>query len=385
MVKRDYYEVLGVGKNASTAEMKAAYRKLALEFHPDRNPDNKEAEEKFKEASEAYEVLSDNDKRTRYDQFGHNGLRGGQDFHQYTNINDIFSTFGDIFGGGSIFDDFFGGGSGKSGRRQQGERGPDLKIRLQLTLEEIANGTQKTLKIKRYIVCDECKGSGAKGSSGHSTCHSCSGSGEIRQVSRSMFGQFVNISTCPTCNGEGRIIKERCTKCHGESRVRTEDKVEIEIPAGVESGNYLPVRGKGNAGRRGGQYGDLIVIMDEKEHDVFTRNGHNVLFRQSISYPDAALGADIEVPTLYGTEKIRIDAGTQPNTTITLKDKGIPKLNSYGQGDQIVIVDVYVPTKLSSAEKELMKQLADSDNIHPKNDTAKRKKDFFDRVKDAFF
>ncbi len=385
MVKRDYYEVLGVGKNATVAEMKTSYRKLALEFHPDKNPDNKEAEERFKEASEAYEVLSDQDKRARYDQFGHNGLRGGQDFHQYTNINDIFSAFGDIFSGGSIFDEFFGGHSQRGGRPHHGQRGSDLKIRLQLTLEEIANGTQKTLKIKRYVVCDECNGSGAKSASGHSTCHSCNGSGEIRQVSSSMFGQFVNISTCPTCNGEGQIITEKCDKCYGESRVRSEDKVEIEIPAGVESGNYLPVRGKGNAGRRGGQYGDLIVIMEEKEHDVFTRNGHDVLFRQSISYPDAALGTEIEVPTLFGTEKIKIHAGTQPNTTIKLKDKGIPKLNSYGQGDQIVMVDVYVPVKLSSEEKALMKQLAESDNISPKNNSDKKKKDFFDKVKDAFF
>ncbi len=386
MSKRDYYEVLGLARGADKSAIKSAYRKMAIKFHPDKNPNDSEAEEKFKEASEAYEVLSDDAKRQRYDQFGHEGLRGGRDYHTYTDINDIFSMFSDVFSGGghgSIFDDFFSGGTRRSRSRNHGERGSDLKIRIPLTLEEIAKGTEKTLKIKRYDKCNTCNGTGAKNDS-FKTCQQCGGTGEVRQVTRSVFGQFVNISPCSNCNGEGRIIAEPCTDCLGDGRTQIEDTIHVDIPPGVEEGNYLPVRGKGNVGRRGGSTGDLIVVMQEKEHDIFTRNANNILYRLQLSYPEAVLGASIEVPTLYGNETIHVEPGTQPNTTIKLSDKGIPELNGYRTGDQIVIVDIFVPRKLSAKEKNLIKELAASDNINPKK-TDRKKKDFFDKVKDAFF
>ena len=391
MAKRDYYEILGVNRDAAVSDIKAAYRKLALQYHPDRNPDNKEAEDKFKEATEAYEVLSDDSKRGRYDRYGHEGVKMGQDYRQYTDFSDIFSAFGDIFGGGgggggSIFDEFFGGGrSSGRGRRSRGEPGSDLRIKLPLTLEEISTGVKKKIKIKRMAVCDDCHGTGADSSSGMKTCPNCNGTGEIRQVSRSMFGQFVNISACPACKGSGQIIDEPCHTCSGEGRTSMEDTIEVEIPAGVESGNYLPVRGKGNAGRRSGLVGDLIVIIEEKEHEYFTRREDNIIYHMTISYPDAALGAEVEVPTLYGYEKLKIDDGTQPGTIITLKEKGIPHLNSYGKGNQVVYVNVHVPTKLSSKEKNALRDLAKSENIKPDKKAATKEKDFFEKVKDAFF
>lgn len=390
MSKRDYYEVLGVGKNATVAEIKTAYRKVAIKYHPDKNPDNPEAENMFKEASEAYEVLSDDNKRRRYDQFGHDGLRGGQDFHQYSNINDIFSQFGDIFsgmgGGGSIFDEFFGTGSTRGGRRrQQGTPGSDLKIKLPLTLEEIATGVEKKLKIKRYTECDVCNGTGAKGGTGMQTCPTCNGAGQIKQVSRSVFGQFVNISACPSCNGTGQIIKEKCDSCHGDGRVQTEETVTVNIPAGVEAGNYLPVREKGHAGKQGGPAGDLIVVIDEKKHEHFTRNGNDLLYNLYISYPQAALGAELSIPTLNGEDTINIEPGTQPGSSIKMRAKGIPELNGYGKGDLVVLVNVHVPTKLNSEEKEMLNQLNKMENINPNHKDTKKHKDFFEKVKEAFF
>lgn len=385
MAKRDYYEILDLQKGASIDEVKASYRKLAMKYHPDRNPDNPESEEKFKEATEAYEVLSDAQKRQRYDQYGHEGIRGGMDYSNFTNINDIFSQFGDVFGG-SIFDEFFGGGGRRrTHRRDMGERGSDLKIRLPLTLEEIALGAEKTLKIRKMGKCDTCNGSGAKEGSGYASCQTCGGAGEVRQVSRSVFGQFVNISVCPSCNGAGQLIKEKCHSCGGDGRVQVEDTIKVNIPAGVEEGNYIPLRGKGNAGRRNGSAGDLIVVIEEKEHQIFTRQGDNILYSLTISFPDAALGTEVEVPTITGSEKIKIDAGTQPGSTIVLRDKGIQRLNSYGKGEMIVIINVHVPHKLNSNEKELLKQLANSDNIIPNKRTDKKSKDFFDKVKDTFF
>lgn len=383
MAKKDYYEVLDVPRTASSDEIKAAYRKLALKYHPDRNPDHPEADDLFKEATQAYEVLSDQDKRARYDQYGHEGIRGGMDYTNFGGIDDIFSQFGDIFGG-SIFGDFFGGGgSRRSHKRSTGERGSDLKIRLPLTLEEIAEGVDKTLKIKHAIGCESCNGSGAKSGSGYATCTTCNGQGEIRQVSRSVFGQFVNISACPHCNGTGKILKEKCDDCGGEGRVQAEDTIKVSIPAGVEEGNYLPLRGRGNAGRRGGPSGDLIVVIEEKEHELFARNGDNILYNLSVSFPEAALGVEKVIPVLGGEDNIKIDAGTQPGSTIVLKNKGITHLNSHGRGDMIVIVNVYVPTKLSSKEKSLIKDLAEMENIAPTNKN--KKKDFFDKVKDTFF
>ncbi len=392
MEKRDYYEVLGVGRDAGIDEIKSAYRKLALKYHPDRNPDDKESEEKFKEATEAYEVLGDTDKRARYNQFGHAGMRSG-DVHNYGGFEDIFSHFSDIFSGGgmggSIFDSFFGGGGGgrgRSQRRSQGERGSDVKIRLPLTMEEIATGTEKTLKIKLQVKCSECNGTGAKSGSGYHTCPTCGGAGEVRQVSRSMFGQFVNIQQCTACGGTGQIIAEHCPACRGEGRAQGEQTVKVNVPAGVESGNYLSMRGEGNAGRRGGQAGDIIVIMEEKEHKEFRRQGDHVIHHITISFPEAALGTEKEVPTLYGTEKIKIDSGTQPGSVITMKGKGIPHLNSSGKGDQMVYVNVYVPTSLSQKDKTALKELMQMESLHPKAKQEKKEsKDFFDKVKNAFF
>jgi len=386
MAKRDYYDILGVERNSDVNTIKGAYRKLALQYHPDRNPDNKEAEDKFKEATEAYEVLSDQSKRERYDRYGHEGVRQGQDFRTYTNIDDIFSNFGDIFGG-SIFDEFFGGSSRRRGssRRSMGERGSDIKLRLPLTLEEIAKGVEKTIRIKKNITCETCGGNGAKAGSGNSSCSTCGGSGEIRQVSRSMFGQFVNISTCPHCNGSGSVISEYCPDCNGEGRVHGEDKVKVNIPAGVESGNYLPLRGQGNAGRRGGEAGDLIVIIEEKEHPYFIRREDNIIYHLTVSFTDAALGIEIDVPTLYGSEKVKISSGTQPGTMLTLRDKGIPHLNSNGKGDQFVYVNIFVPTSLTSEEKQLLRKLSENKNFTPDKKTKAKEKDFFDKVKETFF
>ncbi len=387
MSKRDYYEILGVSRNASIEEIKSAYRKLAMKYHPDRNPGNKEAEEKFKEATEAYEVLSDPEKRERYDRFGHEGLRSGYDYHTYTSIDDIFSAFSDIFGGfgSSIFDDFFGT-STRSRRTRAvsiGERGSDLKIRLTLTLEEIATGVEKTIKLKKYIPCKHCDGSGAKPGSGYKTCPNCNGTGEIRQVSRSFLGQFINISTCSNCGGSGRIIAEKCNVCMGEGRIQGEETIQIKVPAGVENGNYIPLIGKGNAGRRGGEPGDLIIVIEEKQHELFERKNDDVHYNLLISFPEAVLGTKVEVPTLYGMESLKIEPGTQPGTKIKLSGKGIPHLNQFGKGDQIVIVNIYVPDNINSKEKSLLKELLQSENIKPKNHT-KKPKDFFTRVKDAF-
>jgi molecular chaperone DnaJ len=389
MEKRDYYEVLEIDRNASGQDIKAAYRKMAMKYHPDRNPDNKDAEEKFKEAAEAYEVLNDPQKKSRYDQFGHDGLHGMGGGHSgFSNIEDIFSAFSDVFSGGgnSIFDEFFGGGSRRrSSRRSMAQRGSDLRVRIPLTLEEIAKGVEKTLKVKKSVVCDDCNGTGAATRDAYQKCNVCDGTGEIRHVSRSMFGQFVNIAECSNCAGTGQIITDVCKTCHGNGRVQSEEKVTVTIPAGVEGGNYIPLRGKGNAGYRGGDPGDLIVVIDEKEHDLFERSGNDIIYKLRISYPDAALGKEIEVPTLFGDEEIKIEAGTQPGTVITLRDKGIPYLRSYKKGDQKILINVYVPKKLSSKEKQILKDLADSENICPLRKEQKKEKDFFEKVKDVFF
>ncbi|MBM2815415.1 MAG: chaperone protein DnaJ [Ignavibacteria bacterium] len=393
MTKRDYYEVLGVNRGASMDDIKSQYRKLALQFHPDRNPDDSESEDKFKEASEAYGVLSDDSKRQIYDQYGHDGLRntgaGGAGFQGFSNINDIFSAFGDVFGGrGGIFDEFFNMGSrqqSRSGRyRPSGERGSDIKIRLPLSLEEIAKGAEKTLKYKHFATCDDCSGSGAKSGSGTSVCSTCQGAGEVRQVSRIGFMHVTNVTTCPACGGEGQMIKEKCSSCAGDGRKHRESTVTVNIPAGVEEGNYLPVRGKGNAGKRGGNAGDLLVVIEEKEHEIFTRRGNDIIYELLLSFPDAALGIDVEIPTLYGAEKVKIEAGTQPGTTIKLRDKGIPNLNSYGKGEEIVYINVYVPTKLNSDEKESLKTIASFENINPSIKANIQHKDFFEKLKDIF-
>lgn len=380
MIKRDYYEVLGVSRSATLDEIKSAYRKLAMQYHPDRNPGNKEAEEKFKECAEAYEVLSDPDKRARYDRFGHQGVNA-TGFHGFDNINDIFSHFADIFGGfgsGSIFDEFFGGSTSRSRRRSAGIDGHDLKVTVKLTLEEIAEGVEKTLKVKRYKTCTSCQGTGAKPGSGYKTCTYCSGTGEIRQVSRSMFGQFVNVSICPQCNGEGKLIKDKCSECAGEGRVRTETVVKVAIPAGVTTGNYIPLSGQGDAGIRGGANGDLLVFIEEEEHPYFVRRNDDIIYNLEISLIDAILGAEVEVPTLTGKAKLKIDPGTKPGSIYRMKDKGIKHLKGGGRGSQLVKVDIFIPTKLTSREKELLKELARSENFKPKQSHKKSKGNIFD-------
>ncbi len=380
MAQRDFYEVLGVGKSANLDEIKSNYRKLAMKYHPDKNPGDKESEDKFKEAAEAYEVLSDQDKRARYDRFGMEGLKG-TNYHQYSNINDIFSQFGDVFGGG-IFEEFFGGSRG-SRRRYRGEAGSDIKIKLPLTLEEISTGSNKNIKIKRLVECETCNGTGAKAGTSKQTCQTCYGAGEVKQVQRSIFGQMVNIQACPTCRGEGQIITEKCSVCHGDGRVQGEDKIEINIPAGVESGNYIPVSGKGNSGKNGGPDGDLIVIIEEKKHENFLRDGNNVLFRSKITFPQAALGDEIEIPILNGKQKIKIEPGTQPGQSHVLKNKGIPYLRSGNKGDFVVIFDVTIPTKLSSQEKELIKELSESESFITNGES--KKPNVISKLKDVFF
>jgi molecular chaperone DnaJ len=389
MTKRDYYQILGVDRGSTQEVIKKAYRKLAMQYHPDRNPGNKEAEEKFKEAAEAYEVLNNAETRQRYDQFGHEGLRG-TGAHPFTDVNDIFSTFSDIFGGGfggSIFDDMFGSGQTRQRRRSSsGSPGSDLKIRLPLTLEEIASGVEKKLRVKKWKTCDTCHGSGAKTTGGKTACPQCNGTGEIRQVSRSVFGQFVNITTCSTCGGEGSIIKDVCPTCTGEGRVQGDETIKVSIPPGVMEGNYIPLHKEGNVGRRGGPAGDIIVLIEEEPHSLFTRNGDDVILDLLVSFPDAAMGTDVEVPTLSGRSKLKIDAGTQSGRILRMREKGIPHLNSHGKGDQLVRVNVWVPTKLSNEERQFLKQLADSDNINPKegDKSANAEKSFFERMKKAF-
>ncbi len=385
MAKRDYYEILGVSKSATADEIKKAYRQMALKFHPDRNPGNKESEEKFKEAAEAYEVLSDSEKRQRYDQYGHDGLRGaGQ--QGFTDVNDIFSHFGDIFGGG-IFDDVFGGNqrSRRRGPRQEGSPGSDLRIKLTLTLEEIATGVEKKLKVRKQKKCDVCNGTGARTGSTKTTCPQCNGAGEIRQVSRSMFGQFVNISTCPSCDGEGRIIKEPCTTCFGEGRVQGESTIKVNVPAGVSEGNYIPLHGQGNAGRRGGPSGDLLVVIEEEPHSYFTRNGDDIIYDHLVSFPVAALGGEVEIPTLKGKAKLTIDAGTPSGRMLRMRDRGIPHLNGRGSGDQLVRINVWVPTRLTSREKELLKELGSAEHMTPTEEERRASgRSFFEKMKDAF-
>lgn len=379
MAKRDYYEVLGVNRSATKDEIKKAYRKLAMQYHPDRNPGDNSAEEKFKEAAEAYEILSHDDKRNNYDRFGHEGVRGsGFGAEGFSNVNDIFSHFSDIFGGSSIFDDFFGGSQrGRSRKRGPGVPGSDLRVSLKLTLEEIATGVSKKIKIRKQVKCDDCNGSGAQAGTSLKTCPVCNGAGEVKTVSRSVFGQFVNIQACQNCQGEGQVVDSPCKKCSGDGRVNDETTVKIEVPAGVEDGNYMTLRGEGNAGKRGGQPGDLLVIFQEIRHEHFVREKDDVIFNLFITFPQAALGDAVEVPTLNGKAMLKIDPGTQPGKMLKMKGKGIRHLNYSGNGDQIVRINVAVPQKLNSKEKDLIKQLSDLPNI--KSSTDSEKSNFFSK------
>ena len=381
MTKRDYYEVLGVGRNATKDEIKKAYRKLAMQYHPDRNPDDKSAEEKFKEAAEAYEILSHDDKRNNYDRFGHEGVRGSTFGSQgFSSVNDIFSHFSDIFGGSSIFDEFFGGTQrGRSRRRGSGTPGSDMRVNLKLTLEEIATGTSKKIKIKKLIKCDECNGTGAQAGTSLKTCPVCNGTGEIKTVSRSVFGQFVNITACHNCNGEGQVVDTPCRKCSGDGRIQEEVTVKIDVPAGVSDGNYMTMRDDGNAGKRGGHPGDLIVVFQQLPHENFIRDNDDIIYDLFITFPEAALGAEIEVPTLIGKAILKIDAGTQPGKLLKMKGKGIQHLNFSGSGDQIVRINVAIPQKLNSKEKDIIKQLKEMPNVKSSSET--EKKNFFSKFK----
>lgn len=381
MAKRDYYEVLGVDRNASKEDLKKAYRKLAMQYHPDRNPNNKEAEEKFKEAAEAYEVLSDDQKRAQYDRFGHEGMRAsGYSSPGFTDINDIFSHFSDIFSGGSIFDDFFGGSTRTRGQRRRtsgGTPGSDLRVTLKLTLEEIAKGVTKKIKIKKYVKCDLCNGSGAEYGTSNKTCPVCNGTGEVKSVSRSVFGQFVNISTCSNCGGEGVVVDKPCRKCMGDGRVNEEVTVKINVPAGVHEGSYMTLRGEGNAGKRNGPAGDIVVVFQEEPHQYFKREDDDIIYDLFISYPEAVLGADVEVPTLNGRARLKIEPGTPSGKLLRMREKGIKHLNSPGYGDQIVRVNIDIPKRVNSKERELLKQLSEMPNI--KGNPSADEKSFFKR------
>lgn len=379
MAKRDYYEVLGVERSASEEEIKKAYRKLAMQYHPDRNKGDKNAEEKFKEVGEAYAVLSDADKRARYDRFGHAATgpgagAGAPGTFEY-DLSDALRQFME----GGLFGDFFGGLRSEP-RGPTRTRGGDLQISLKLTLEEIATGVTKKIKVHRYQSCEECGGSGAKRGTSRTTCTTCRGSGQVRQVSRSILGQFINITTCPQCQGQGTIAKDPCLTCRGEGRVRGESVVTVEIPAGVASGNYIQLRGQGNAGPQGGPTGDLIAVIEEKEHAYFTRRGNDILYEIILSIPQAVLGDEVEVPTLTGRARLHIEPGTPPGRVLRMRGRGLKQLNGYSTGDQLVEIKLYVPERLSAHEKRLFEELKESESLRPKTD----QKSFFGKVKDAF-
>lgn len=382
MAKRDYYEVLGVDRGADEATIKSAYRKKAMQFHPDRNPGNTEAEEKFKEATEAYEVLKEPQKRQMYDQYGHAGLGQGAGFgggfggFEHFDLGDALRAFMRDFGaGGSIFDEFFGGG----GARRRANRGEDLRIRIALSLEEIAVGIEKKLKVNRLVRCDTCAGSGVAAGSSRKTCPQCKGAGQVRTITRTFLGTVQQVSTCSMCRGSGEIIADPCKTCSGEGRVRGISEVTINIPAGVSSGNYMTVENMGNAAPTNGEPGDLIVVFEEKEHEQFTRHGDNILYELPISFAQAALGAEIDVPTLNGRAPLKIPAGTQSGKVLKIRNKGIPHLHQGGRGDQMVQVTVWVPTKLSAEDKKLLEKLEQSEQFRP----PEASKSFFDRLRET--
>ena len=387
--KRDYYEVLGVAKTATADEIKKAYRKKAIQYHPDKNPGDKEAEEKFKEAAEAYEVLSNEDKRARYDQFGHAGVSGaagnGGPFGgfggQGMSMDDIFSMFGDIFGGHS---GGFGGFGGFGGGRPQPRRyrGSDLRVKVKLSLKEVAEGVEKKFKLKKYVPCDHCHGSGAEGNSGTETCPTCQGRGSVIQTQQTILGTMQTQAACPTCHGEGKIIKDKCKHCGGDGIVYGEEVVTVKIPAGVMEGMQLTMNGKGNAGKHNGVAGDLLILVEEEQHPELIRDENDLIYNLLLSFPTAALGGAVEIPTIDGKVKVKIEPGTQPGKVLRLRNKGIPNVNGYGTGDLLVNVSIYVPETLTKEEKATLEKWQNADNFQPnlsvKEKIFRKFKSFFD-------
>lgn len=387
MAKRDYYEVLGIDKNASEDEIKKAYRKLAIKYHPDRNPDSKEAEEKFKEAAEAYDVLHDPQKRQQYDQFGFNapgaGGFGGFGESGGFSMDDIFSMFGDVFGGHGGFGGFSGFG-GEGSRQRPQYRGSDLRLKVKLSLQEIATGVTKKFKVKKDVTCTHCHGSGAENGSQSETCPTCHGSGVVVKTVRTMLGMMQTQTECPTCHGEGSVIKDKCHQCHGTGVVKGEEIVEIKIPAGVAEGMVVNVPGKGNAGQRNGISGNIQVYIEEEENDTFIRDGQDIVYNLLLDFPTAALGGDVEIPTLEGTRvRIKIDAGTQPGKTLRLRGKGLPAVQGYGsgKGDLVVHISVFVPKTLNREEKNMLESLRNNDNFKGDNVT---KRSIFKKFRNYF-
>ena len=382
MTKRDYYEILEVPKSANKDELKKAYRKKAIQYHPDKNPGDKSAEEKFKEAAEAYEILSDDNKRARYDQFGHAGVSGAGGFSGGgMSMDDIFSHFGDIFsdlGGGFGFHSF----GGRYQQSQRLSRGTNLRVKVKLTLQEIAQGTEKKLKLKKYITCKSCGGSGAEGNHGFSTCSTCNGSGQVTRITNTILGRMQTSSICNTCGGAGKIITKKCTACYGEGIVQDEELITVKIPFGVAEGMQLTVNGRGNAARRGGINGDLIVVIEEEPHADLMRDGNDLIYPLFISIPDAAIGSTVEIPTVDGKVKIKVDPGTQPGKILRLRGKGIPEVNGYGKGDLLVTVNVWIPKDLTKEERVILERLNASKNFQPQ--PSQEDKSFFQKFRNLF-
>jgi molecular chaperone DnaJ len=387
MSKRDYYEVLGVSRNAKPEEIKKAYRQNALKYHPDKNPGDASAEAKFKEAAEAYEVLSNPEKKSRYDQYGHAGMGNnyGGGYSRGMSMDDIFSQFGDIFG--DAFGGGFGGGFsgfGNTGRRtgRRVNKGSNLRIKVKLSLEDILNGAEKKIKVNKYTTCSSCKGTGAKDGSAFKRCSTCGGTGSVTRVTNTFLGQMQTTSTCPNCGGEGQTIEDKCSSCYGNGIVKGEEVISINIPAGVQEGMQLALSGKGNAAPRGGVPGDLIVLIEEIQHDKLIRDNMNLLYDHHISFPQAVLGTSIEVPTLEGKARIKIDPGTQAGKVLRLKGKGLPSVNSYGRGDLLVNINIWTPQSVNPEEKAMLEKLQESENFVPR--PKKNEKSFFERMKDVF-
>ena len=389
MAKRDYYEVLEVTKDCTAEEIKKAYRKKAIQYHPDKNPGNKEAEEKFKEAAEAYDVLSNPDKRARYDQFGHAGMSGaagnGGPYGGSMSMDDIFSMFGDIFGGhGGGFGGFSGfGGFGGGGQQQRRFRGSDLRVKVTLNLKEISTGTEKKFKLKKYVACEHCHGTGAEGTLGAETCPTCKGSGSVIRNQQTILGTMQTRTTCPTCEGEGQVIKNKCKVCGGDGIVHGEEVVSVSIPAGVAEGMQLSMSGKGNAGKHNGISGDLLIQVQEEQHPELIREDNNLIYNLLLSFPTAALGGNVEIPTIDSRVKVKIDPGTQPGKVLRLRGKGIPSVNGYGYGtgDLLVNISIYVPESLNKEEKNTLEKLNEAENFKP-NGSVKEK--IFRKFKSLF-